>query len=425
MTPALAIRPALRRLVSSFRAIPSPLRLIVVIAVVVVGMTAVLKANNTSATRVPVPDSARRDDGNLRLSATQWASVTVQPVERHTFLSEIRTEGKIAIDEDHATRIFAPYAGRVTRLLVGPGDHVERGQVVFVIEAADSVDAQRDFVVALAARNKATSQVSLAQTVERRMAALAKDKAAPLREWQEAQANLTAAENDARSAGVALQAARNRLHLVGKTDAEIDAFEATGSLTPDAPVYAPLSGTVLQRKVGPGQYVNAGASDADPIFMIGDTSRVWLAAFVRESNAGRVRSGQRLTFKVMAQPERTFAARIDYVAPGIEPDSRRLLVRATVDNADGLLKPEMFASVTIVAKEGTPAPAVPLDAVIYEGSSARVWVVRDDRSLELRQIRLGLSDGRLIEVLGGLAPDERIVTRGSLFIDRASAARPS
>lgn len=376
-----------------------------------------------SAARVAGPgDSVQQQDGKLRLSASQWASVTVKSVEQHIFPSEFRTEGKVAIDEDLATRIFAPYAGRVTRLLVAPGDHVARGQLIFVIEAADSVDTQKDFVAALTAKNKANSQVNLAQIVERRMASLAKDKAAPLRDWQEAQANLTAAENDARSAEVALQAARNRLRLVGKTDAEIDAFENTGSLTPDAPVYAPLAGTVLQRKVGPGQYVNAGASDSDPIFLIGDTSKVWLAAYVRESDAAKVQPGQRLTFKVMPQPDRIFDARIDYIAPGIDPDSRRLLVRATVDNPDGMLKPEMFASVTIVAAEGMPQPAVPLEAVIYEGNSARVWVVRDDRSVELRQVRLGLSSGRLIQVLSGVEPGEQVITRGSLFIDRAAAA---
>jgi cobalt-zinc-cadmium efflux system membrane fusion protein len=349
--------------------------------------------------------------------------VTVQPVGQRAFPSEFRTEGKVAIDQNLSTRIFAPYAGRVTKLMVAPGDDVQKGQLLFVIAAADSVDAQRDFVVALSARNKAASQASLAQIVERRMSTLAKDKAASQREWQEAQANLTAAENDSRSAEIALQAARNRLRLVGKTDAEIEAFEKTGVLTPDAPVYAPLAGTVLQRKIGPGQYVSAGASDSDPVFLIGDTSKVWIVAYVRETDVAKVRIGERMTFKVLTQPDRLFETRIDYVAPGIDPDSRRLLVRASVDNAEGLLKPDMFASVTIVANDGTPAPAVPLDAVIYEGSNARVWVVGDDQSVELRQIKPGQSSERMIQVLDGLRPGEKIVTRGSLFIDRMTAVQ--
>ncbi|ABE64031.1 secretion protein HlyD [Nitrobacter hamburgensis X14] len=414
------------RLASLWRAwtIPRTVIGLMTASVMIAAAATVLNIDRGSATRNSALDGEiKRADGKLRLTAAQWGTVTVQPVEQHAFRSEFRTEGKIAIDQNLSTRIFAPYTGRVTKLMVAPGDNVQKGQLLFVIAAADSVDAQKDFVVALTTRNKAVSQVHLAQIVERRMSTLAKDKAASQREWQEAQANLTAAENDSRSAEIALQAARNRLRLVGKTDAEIEAFEKTGALTPDAPVYAPLAGTVLQRKVGPGQYVSAGAGDGDPVFLIGDTSKVWITAYVRETDVAKVRIGERLTFTVLTEPDRLFETRIDYVAPGIDPDSRRLLVRASIDNVDGLLKPEMFASVTIVTSEGRPTPTVPREAVIYEGSNARVWVASDDRSVELRQIRLGESDGRLIQVLDGLNPGEKIVTRGSLFIDRMTASK--
>jgi len=404
------------------------LKSLVVAAAVAGASSAVIifKAERGRAAADPALKAAAQiQDGRFRLGEAQWATVAVQTVEPHLFRSEFRTEGKISIDEDRSTRIYPPYAGRVKTLLVAPGDRVQQGQVLFVIEAADSVEAQKDFVSALTARNKAASQVGLAQVVERRMTSLVRDKAAPLKELQEAQANLTAAENDLRSAVVALQAARNRLRLVGKTDGEIDAFEQTGVLTPDAPVYAPLAGVVLQRKVGPGQYVNAGASDSDPVFSIGDTSKVWLAAYVRESDAAKVRLGNHVAGNVLTYPDRVFTATVNYIAPAIEADSRRLLVRATVDNADGLLRPEMFASVMITFDEGRPMPGVPIESVIYEGSSARVWVVRDDRSLELRQIKLGLSDGRLIQVLDGLHAGEKVVTRGSLFIDRMTVANRS
>ncbi|WP_319797197.1 efflux RND transporter periplasmic adaptor subunit [Nitrobacter sp.] len=406
------------------RAVPRAVIGLLTVPIMIAAAVIVLRVDRGSAARSSALDSEIKSaDGKLRLTASQWSAVTVQPIEQQAFRSEFRTEGKIAIDQNLSTRIFAPYAGRVTKLMVAPGDEVQKGQLLFVIAAADSVDAQKDFVVALTSRNKAVSQVNLAQIVERRMSNLAKDKAASQREWQEAQANLTAAENDSRSAEIALQAARNRLRLVGKTDAEIETFEKTGVLTPDAPVYAPLAGTVLQRKIGPGQYVSAGAGDSDPVFLIGDTSKVWIAAYVRETDVAKVRIGERLTFKVLTQPDRVFETRIDYVAPGIDPDSRRLLVRASVDNADGLLKPEMFASVTIVTSDGKPTPAVPLDAVIYEGNNARVWVVGDDHSVELRQIKLGQSSERMIQVLDGLHAGEKIVTRGSLFIDRMTTAK--
>ena len=94
-----------------------------------------------------------------------------------------------------------------------------------------------------------------------------------------------------------------------------------------------------------------------------------------------------------------------------------------MDNAAGLLKPEMFASVKIFTGEGDTAIAVPRDAIIYEGERARVWVARDDdTAVELRRIKVGLTNGNMVEVLDGLAPSDRVITKGSLFIDRVAAA---
>ncbi len=174
----------------------------------------------------------------------------------------------------------------------------------------------------------------------------------------------------------------------------------------------------MQRKVGPGQYIGTGASD--PVFIIGDLSTVWLVAFIRETEAQSVHIGQALNFTVLAYPDRAFPANISYVATSIDPNTRRLMVRATVNNAERLLKPEMFAIVKILTGEGDAAPAIPRQAVIYEGDTARVWLVRDDNSIELRPVRVGLTNGTMIQVVEGLRPGERVITKGSLFIDRAA-----
>lgn len=369
------------------------------------------------------PEQARRENGRFYPSASQWAALTVRPVQQHAFRTTHVTEGKIAVNEDISTPIFSPYAGRVTRLLVAPGEDVRAGQPLFVLEAADSVQMQNDFIAALSALSRARSQSGLAEAAERRLRSLHNVRAASLREWEQAQADLTTAQGDLRNAKTALEAMRNRLRMLGKTDAEIDKFQETGEITSDSTIHAPLPGTIVQRRVGPGQYITAGASD--PVFVVGDLSTVWLTAFVRETDAWAVKTGQAVEFSVLAGNGRRFQARIDYVGAAIDPASRRLMVRATVDNAEGLLKPEMFASVTLVTGEGAPTPAVPREAVIYEGSTARVWVVRPDESIALRHVRLGLTSGRLIQVLDGLAPDERIVTGGSLFIDRIAAREQS
>jgi cobalt-zinc-cadmium efflux system membrane fusion protein len=99
-----------------------------------------------------------------------------------------------------------------------------------------------------------------------------------------------------------------------------------------------------------------------------------------------------------------------------------LLVRATVNNAEGLLKPEMFASVKILTGESDMVVAVPRDAIIYEGGTAHVWAVRDDKGIELRRIKVGLTNGSMVEVADGLASSDRVITTGSLFIDRVALA---
>ena len=112
------------------------------------------------------------------------------------------------------------------------------------------------------------------------------------------------------------------------------AFQASGKISSETPIYAPLSGTVVQRKVGPGQYVSYTSTGAvDPVFTIGNLSTVWLVAYVRESEAPKVRVGQQLDFTVLAYPKTTFKANIDHVAASLDPNMRRLMVRATIDNS--------------------------------------------------------------------------------------------
>src|SRR6266436_2255920 len=352
-------------------------------------------------------------------SPAEWASLTIQPVTERAFRAEHVTEGKIAVDEDRSTPVFSPYAGRVTKLLARPGDSVTQGQPLFVIEAADTVQAQNDFITAATGLNKARSALDLAQLQHKRAKDLFEGKAVPLKDYQQAEANLTQAQNDLRSTQTALEAARNKLRILGFTDEAISTFQDKGSINREITIFSPITGTVVQRKIGPGQYVSSGASD--PVFVIGDLSTVWLTAFVRETDASNVSVGQEIAFNVLALPGRPLTARINYVSAAIDPATRRLMVRATVDNASAQLKPEMFATVTIYAPDDQPSVGVPKQALIYEGDQVRVWVAHEDKSIELRQIKTGLANGDLVEVEGNLKPGEQIVTKGSLFIDRAAS----
>jgi cobalt-zinc-cadmium efflux system membrane fusion protein len=363
--------------------------------------------------------SAPSSDGLYSPTAAQWATLTVEPVTRQVFRSEHVTEGKIAVDEDRSTPVFSPYSGRIIKLLVKPGDTVVSGQALFTIEATDMVQAQNDFIAGISARNKAISQRSFAELDEKRYRVLSRDKAIPQRDFEQAQTVLTAAQNDVRAAETALEAVRNRLRILGKTDEEISAFEQTGRISPETPIYSPISGIVVSRKVGPGQYINTAVSN-DANYVIGDLSTVWLVAYVRETDSAKIRNGQQISFTLLGRPGEIYRGNIKYVATTIDPNSRRLMIRTTISNESGFLKPEMYASVTIFTDEGDSWPAVPRDAVIYEGSDAHLWVSNDNHTIERRLIRPGLIDGRMIQVLEGLRPDEKVISKGSLFIDRAA-----
>jgi len=400
---------------------PGLRRLAAAVAIAAVIGVAVFAAARMLAQQATPSDTSSQAKASLPRyvpTAAEWASLTVEPVTERTFRAEHATEGKIAVNEESSTPIFSPFAGRVTKLLAKPSDIVEKGQTLFIVEATDTVQGLNDFVAALSALNSARSKLNLAQIVEKRADDLYAGKAVPLKDWQQSQSDLVQAQNDMRSAETALEAVRNRLRILGRSEEQINAFEQTRQISADTPIHSPIAGTVVQRKIGPGQFINTGASD--PVFVIGDLSTVWLMAFVRETEASGVAVGQEISFSLLALPDRQFKARIDYVAAAIDPTTRRLLVRATIDNKDGIFKPEMFANVTIYSGSDRPGVGVPKQALIYEGEHVHLWVAHDDKSIELREIETGLINGDLVEVKTNLKPGEKVVTKGSLFIDRAA-----
>jgi len=242
-------------------------------------------------------------------------------------------------------------------------------------QSSDLIQAESDFVTAKA-------QYRIAQTSAARQRDLYKVDGTALKDWQRAQADLV-------TASAALASARNRLRLLGKSDAEIAALERHGLPT--------------------------GA-----VFSVGTQSTLWLVANVREEDSPLVHLGDPVEVRVPAWPRKPFKARIGYIAPIIDAATHRLVVGAAIQNMQGQLKPNMLANVTIIAGPAATAPAVPEQAVIHEGDMTHVWVLRNDGSLVLRRIITGRSDGGTVEVIEGLSPGERIVTGGALFIDRAS-----
>ena len=175
-----------------------------------------------------------------------------------------------------------------------------------------------------------------------------------------------------RAAETALEAVRNRLRILGLTDEQITALEAKRAISRATPIFAPIDGTVIARKVGPGQYLRSDTGDA--LFAIANLSTMWLKAQVPENDIPLIRVGQEIEVKVTALPDRVFKARIAAIEASSDATTRRVIVRSEIANPDGALKSEMFASFKIATGESEPAPAVPAEAVIREGDLATVWV---------------------------------------------------
>ncbi len=344
--------------------------------------------------------------GTFRVTAQQMKTFTIESVAMHGFASEELTDGKIAVNGDRTTPLYSPYSGRVVRVIAGLGDTVKKGAPLATVEASEFVQAQNDLATAVA-------QLKLARINETRKHALYEAKGGSLQDWQQAQADLTAAES-------AVHSVRNRLRILGKSDADIDALEAAHTIEAVAALTAPIAGVVVDRQVGPGQYLQPGSGT--PVFTIADPSSVWLLANVREADSGSVHLGQLMEVHVPAYPKRTYVGRVTYVAALVDPVTHRLPARAEIDNRDGALKPEMFANFRIITSASSESPSVPEAAVVYEGDAAHVWLVAGDGLLAYCAIRTGRHDDGLVEVLEGLKPGERIVTKGGLFIDQAAAA---
>jgi cobalt-zinc-cadmium efflux system membrane fusion protein len=363
----------------------------------------------------PVDVAAQKTADSVKTTEDQMHQLSIVKVETYPFRMQKSAIGRIAYNEDVSTPVLAPFSGRVIRLIAKVGDAVKRGDPLFEIDSPEVVQPQNDFIAALAALNKARSQLNLVQIIEKRQRDLYEGKAAPLKEFQQAQADLIAAQNDMRAAETALEAARNRLRILGLTGTQITALQEKREINRATPIYAPIDGTVIARKVGPGQYVRSDSSD--PLFVIANLSTMWLKALVPENDISLIRVGQEVEVEITALPGRVFKARIAAIEATADATTRRVVVRSEIPNPDGALKAEMFASFKIFTGENVTAPAVPSVAVIREGDHASVWVEQEPMLFKRRKVEIGIEQDNKVQIRAGLKADELIVGRGAIFVD--------
>ncbi|MCK1641628.1 efflux RND transporter periplasmic adaptor subunit [Bradyrhizobium sp. 157] len=352
----------------------------------------------------------------VTVTGDQMHQLDIAPATAKALVRTKSAIGQIAFNEDASTAVLSPFSGRVSKLLKKIGEDVKNGEPLFEIDSPEVAQAQTDFISALQALEKAKSQLNLAKRTLDRQLSLMSDKATAQRDVDQARNEHAAAESDFATAQGAVQAFRNRLRVIfGRDGQEIERIERERIINPLIPINAPIDGTVVNRKIGPGQFIRADA--AEPLYSISDLSVMWLKAFVPESDIAYIRVGQELQVKVSAFPEQAFTARITSVGASSDQQTRRIVVRSEIDNPGRLLKADMFATFRIATGDPASLPVVPVASIIRNGDAASVWVECEPRVFERRKVLLGGETNGLVQIVSGLKPGERVVGRGAIFVD--------
>ena len=364
--------------------------------------------------QAPGPAISNADTSTVRINTPQMQHIALAAVAMQGFREEKIATGKIAFNEEFMTPVFSPYAGRVTRVIAKPGDVVKPTSPLLELYTPDLIQAQSDFIGnATATLAKAKNALSLARRNEERQHQLYLEKAAALKEWQQAQADVTNAGSDVRAAEAALLAARDKLRAFGKSEAEIARIEQ-GHTDRVVTVTSPLAGTITARKVGPGQFIRQ--DNTDPLFVIADLAQMWMLANVYESDVPWIKVGQPVEVRVMAYPEEVFRATITYIGAAVDPTTHRVDVRAVVDNPAQKLKPEMFATFRIITHADMQYLAVPLSAVVRDGDKTSVWVAQPEPQFVRREVKLGLEQNGYVQILSGVQAGEQVAAEGGLLL---------
>jgi cobalt-zinc-cadmium efflux system membrane fusion protein len=346
----------------------------------------------------------------VELSDAQLGMITVGAAAEQSFPLERDAIGSIDFNEDMAAQVFPPYQGRIVKLFAMMGDNVKRGQALLTIESPDLIQAESGLIAAAGVLELTT------HTLER---------AKQLYEVQGiAEKDLQQAVSDQQTAEGTLKAARDAVAVFGKSEFEVDRITKTRTIDPYLVVPSPITGRITARMAAPGDFVQPGNAPAP--YAVADISKVWMNASVTESDMPLVRKGQKVHVTVMALPGRAFDGEISMVGAAVDPQLHRGLVRAELDDPKHELLPGMLASFVIVTGESVHAVAVPLDGVVREGDgSMTVWSTTDGHHYARRTVKIGLQHAGYDQILDGVRPGERIVTKGAVFLDNLVADKES
>ncbi len=330
------------------------------------------------------------EDGSVTIEkgSPLRAKLKIETVESRQIRARLLAPATVEADPARLAKIVPPLTGQVKQLFVRQGDIVTKGQPLFVLDAPDLVTARADFL-------RAKSVLVQAENALRRQKDLFEHSIAAKRDVEDAQTAHDVARDDLRRSTV-------RLKLLG-----IDSGDLDEPLT----VRSPLSGQVLSLATAPGEFRNDATT---PLLVVADLSSLWITANVPERDVQRVHAGDEALARVAAFPEQEFRGRILFIENVLETDTRSVKVRIKFENAQGRLKPGMFATVSFL---GPPGPAIVIPTTALQvGETTYVWLERKPWTFVRRNVQLSSESSSSAVVADGLKPGDRIIVQNGALL---------
>lgn len=317
------------------------------------------------------------------------AGIKTEAVQPQKLATTISVTASIQADQDRIARVAPRTEARITSAPVKLGDRVRAGQVLASLDSVDVGEAYANLV-------QAQSELRIAEADFQRAEALVKDEIIPRKDYLKAQ-------SEREKAAASVRAANDKLRMLGGSPS------AGGRGVSGFSVVAPFAGTVIEKKATIGDL----ASPSEPLFTIADLSRVWIVADLPESALAQVKVGAQARVTVPSYPAEIFGGQVSHIGAALNKDSRTVAARIDVPNADGRLKPDMFATAVIeVGADSRELISLPDAAVVMMQGQPSVFV-NEQGAYVARAVQPGERSGGRTVITAGLRAGEQVVTAGA------------
>ncbi|MBD2755388.1 efflux RND transporter periplasmic adaptor subunit [Spirosoma validum] len=331
-------------------------------------------------------------------TADSTSSYLTDSVRRMNPEAELTLNGTVTFDQDNVVRVFPLVSGNVQKTTASLGAYVQKGQDLALIRSGDISTYTNDYQA-----DKSDLEVAEQQL---------KNVSAQYKSGFASETDFLTAKNNVKKAQDELSKSSNILRVYGGSTA--------GTGQPSFAVKAPIAGYIVEKNVNTGQDLRS--DNQNPLYTISSLQQIWVMANVYEQDIPEIKQGQSVDIQVLAYPDKTFKGVISNVSSVLDEQARVLKVRIVLDNKDGLLKPDMFATIHVHLPHtgesgGGEALAVSQKAVVFDRDHYYVIVQTGKDKYEVREVKVLRNTTRYAFIEGGnLKPGDTIVTEGSLLL---------